>query len=509
VIAAGYPGVGSHAITAIYSGDDNNLGSFSPALTESVNPATTTTVLSSSANPSVAGQSVTYSATVSPAADLGTVAFSDGGTVIPGCEATVVDPATGVATCTPATYQALGVHSLTAAYSGDPNFLPSLTSQALAQTVNQATTTSTISSSQNPSLVGGQVTYTATVSAGAIGGTVDFTDGGVTIAGCGAVPVIAVSDTASCQATYSAAGAASIGASYTGNAAYASSDAGLFTQQVNVVPPIVTPIAPPIVTPSPTLTKPTPVPTPLPVAPLIPAPPSPGVAVATVGAPASGLVAAAAGLTVTATTGTNLRGSVTVPAGGLPAGTVLSVYPIPSTAPVARAVPSGQSYVLSFDVSWRAPDGSSPASSKPIRITITSPKITAGETVYQLSSTGLTAVGIAAGKGTATVTFEKDPAFVIASLTGARLTLADHQPARIVGYEPSVKARTKVTAQLIRANRVIRTVTIRVAATHQIRWNTPVLSTGTYRVRLLIGRKVVKTTTVTVQRAVVVKKKKS
>src|SRR6185312_12374520 len=112
-------------------------------------------------NPSTAGQQVTYTATVSPAPDGGTVQFSDNGTTITGCGAQPVNTTTGVATCS-LTYNQVGSHPIVAGYSGDTNFLAS--SAPLTQTVNAAPSTATaLISSANPSTAGQQVTYTATV----------------------------------------------------------------------------------------------------------------------------------------------------------------------------------------------------------------------------------------------------------------------------------------------------------------------------------------------------------
>ena len=78
--------VGTHSITAVYSGDDSYTGSTnSPALTQTVTAAATTTTLFSSANPAVFGQSVTFTATVTaiaptPGTPTGIVTFLDGTT---------------------------------------------------------------------------------------------------------------------------------------------------------------------------------------------------------------------------------------------------------------------------------------------------------------------------------------------------------------------------------------------------------------------------------------------
>lgn len=108
-------------------GQDNVLGTFPvrAALT-----ATTTTV-ASSANPSVQGQTVTYTATVSPAGG-GSVTFNDGGTPVTGCKARSLD-SSGQATCQ-ATYATTGSHAITAVYSGDATSAGS-TSAVLTQNV--------------------------------------------------------------------------------------------------------------------------------------------------------------------------------------------------------------------------------------------------------------------------------------------------------------------------------------------------------------------------------------
>ena len=113
--------------------------------TQTVTPTATT--LASSANPSVVGQQVTYTATVSPVPDGGTVAFTDGTTTITECGAQPVDTSTGKATCT-VTYTSPGAHSITATYGGDNSFSDS--SGSLTHTVNQAATSTALASS--PSL---------------------------------------------------------------------------------------------------------------------------------------------------------------------------------------------------------------------------------------------------------------------------------------------------------------------------------------------------------------------
>src|SRR5207253_3176103 len=59
--------VGNHTITASYAGNSNFNASASSALVQTVNPAQTTTTVTSSLNPSTFPQSVTFTATVTSA----------------------------------------------------------------------------------------------------------------------------------------------------------------------------------------------------------------------------------------------------------------------------------------------------------------------------------------------------------------------------------------------------------------------------------------------------------
>jgi hypothetical protein len=110
-------------------------------------------------------------------------------------------------------------------------------------TVNRFPTTTSLSSSTNPAVVGQQVSYTATVSSGAgdpapTGGFVDFYDRG---AGSGfsllcSAPLSGGS--ASCSATLATTGAHNILAGYSGSAAFADSNSPFpnFTEVVTRVP---------------------------------------------------------------------------------------------------------------------------------------------------------------------------------------------------------------------------------------------------------------------------------
>jgi hypothetical protein len=223
---------GSHSVTAVYGGDAGFSGSTSAALPQTVNAGSSTTSIVSAQNPSASGQLVTFTATVSavaPAAGTptGSVNFSDGGVVIG--TATL---SSGQALFSTSTL-AVGSHSITATYTGDTNFTSSSTLAPLAQTVNIASSTTALTSSQNPSTQGQSVTFTATVSAVAPGsgtptGSVTFKDGAATLA------AVALSGGVAALSTSSLGnGGHSITAVYGGDSNFSASTSAVMTQTVS------------------------------------------------------------------------------------------------------------------------------------------------------------------------------------------------------------------------------------------------------------------------------------
>jgi YVTN family beta-propeller protein len=128
--------LGTHSITAKYSGDANFFGSTSTAMvTEMVIGIATTTAVMAAPTTATTGQQVTFTATVSKAAGsigtpTGMVTFRDGSTAL----GTGTLNTSGVATFATSSLAA-GSHSITAFYGGDSNFAPS-TSTALTETIN-------------------------------------------------------------------------------------------------------------------------------------------------------------------------------------------------------------------------------------------------------------------------------------------------------------------------------------------------------------------------------------
>jgi len=222
--------LGSHSITAPYNGDANFSGSTSSALTQTINQASTTSTVTSSLNPATFGQSVTFTVKVQSTPSgtpTGTVALMDGATSL-GSSAL---PANGIAQFTVSSLS-LGSHSITASYGGDANFSGS-TSAALAQVVNQGSTTTSLSSNINPSSYGQSVTFTASIvpsSGGAATGTVTFLDGGVQIGTAAVSSNVARLTTAAAALN---AGSHSITATYSGDANFGVSNSTALSQVVN------------------------------------------------------------------------------------------------------------------------------------------------------------------------------------------------------------------------------------------------------------------------------------
>ena len=133
--------LGSHMIRAAFNGNGNFTSSTSTVLTQTVNQASAIPTLTAVSNPSTFGQSVILTATVNPqftGTPTGAVTFLDGFNVL-GSPATLNGAAQASFTTSSL---ALGVHNITAVYSGDANFVPG-SSVVFNQVVMTAGTAST------------------------------------------------------------------------------------------------------------------------------------------------------------------------------------------------------------------------------------------------------------------------------------------------------------------------------------------------------------------------------
>ena len=167
---------GTDAITADYNGDTVFSVSSSSTVNVTVQSNGTSVSLSSSASQAAMGQTITFTATVSPLAPgggtpTGSVTFYDDGTNNVGT-ATLVG---GTATM-PINNLPVGVDAITAKYGGDTNFLAD-TSASLKETINSVTepptygSVTTLAASPLDATFGEPVKLTATVKpAGAVRG---------------------------------------------------------------------------------------------------------------------------------------------------------------------------------------------------------------------------------------------------------------------------------------------------------------------------------------------------
>jgi len=210
---------------------DSSTGTSAPfsgtrAFSGTVNQASTTTAVASGTNPSIFGQSVTFTATVTSSGGMpaGTVTFKDGATTL----------GTGTLASGSATFStsalSLNGHTVTAVFGGDTNFATS-TSSSLTQNVNQATTTTAVASGTNPSTYGQSVTFTATVtsSGGTPTGTVTFKDGAATL-GTGTLNGSGVASYSTSALTLNGH---TVSAVYGGDTIFATSTSSSLTQTVN------------------------------------------------------------------------------------------------------------------------------------------------------------------------------------------------------------------------------------------------------------------------------------
>jgi len=225
---------GSHSITAVYASDSVSAASTSNAVTQTVQSSgTTTTTVGSSPNPSVFGQSVTFTATVTcgSGTPTGTVTFVEGATTL---ASSVAIDASGHASFSTSALL-VGSHTITANFTGTNGWTNSSGSDtASPQVMNKAATSTQVSSSAPTSAFGQQVTFTATVIATSPGSglpssSVTFRDGSMVLA--------TVSLDANGRATFStstlAIGSHPITAAYGGDGNFSASTSTSLNQTVN------------------------------------------------------------------------------------------------------------------------------------------------------------------------------------------------------------------------------------------------------------------------------------
>jgi hypothetical protein len=165
--------VGSHPLTAVYSGDATHAPATSPVVIQVVNKITPTMSVTTSGQ-STYQSPVTITATL-PTDATGTVAFTSGATVL-GTAPVTNGSASIITTILPVG----DADPITAIYSGDNNYNTATASTTRA--VTKLSPSSTLTSSANPSAFGANVTFTDTLPT-TVTGTVTFTAGASTVLG--------------------------------------------------------------------------------------------------------------------------------------------------------------------------------------------------------------------------------------------------------------------------------------------------------------------------------------
>jgi hypothetical protein len=180
--------LGSNLLTASFASSSvNYVSSSSAAVTQSMTPAVTTTVLSSSdGGASTWPSSPVETATVTAATGAqpsGAVAFFENGSPVEGCAAVTFSP--GVPAQCPIGTPDAGTYAITAVATPATAHDAASSSNTVTEVVGAASTTTTLGSSALQSTYGASVTLTATESTGP--GTVAFFDGSSVV--CASVPL--------------------------------------------------------------------------------------------------------------------------------------------------------------------------------------------------------------------------------------------------------------------------------------------------------------------------------
>jgi len=107
------------------------------------------------------------------------------------------------------------------------------------------------------------------------------------------------------------------------------------------------------------------------------------------------------------------RAALSVPAGALPGGTLVSLFSVLESTGFALDLGEGEHFVSGFAVNWATPSGATPKPLKPLTVRLSGPSVHAGYEVVETTSSGLKKVGKVTAKGRATVTFTSGAAFVV------------------------------------------------------------------------------------------------
>jgi hypothetical protein len=243
LVSSGAP----YRVTATYLTDNGAEQNSSKSLTQYVPYITSTTVSGPMAI--VSGQQADFTATVSAegASPVGEVTFTatPRGSGAPVTLCSTIAVSDGTAQCeTSALLASVSPYTVTASFAGDPDFFTA-SSASTSQVVALASTSVTLTSSMNPSVIGKSVTYTASITivppgSGTPSGSVMFLDGPNPI-NCAFGSSTFDGSKATCVVVYNDLSGSphSITATYSGDGNF-SNTISVVMMQVEDAPPIIT-----------------------------------------------------------------------------------------------------------------------------------------------------------------------------------------------------------------------------------------------------------------------------
>ena len=159
--------------------------------------------------------------------------------------------------------------------------------------------------------------------------------------------------------------------------------------------------------------------------------------------------------------------SLDIPAGSLPAGTVVTISPLKSDT--GLRLPDTGVFHAGYNIVWKAPNQAPndlpPESTVPLTLTVIDPAIKSGDSIFELLNGALTSVGEATQNGKLTFKFSRDPIYAVGRLTSvppATVSTAESQAvseaaakAATAKREAEVKAaRTEISNSLKKSEKL-------------------------------------------------------